>query len=149
MREQDYLDLAEHLHEVHPILDQFSRVHGFNRVNPGALGRYPRIRIARGDQPRIWFDLWLGEDEHGNRFDKFRRDLPYDLSCGATVDLEERPGQWIRMGKAVLCFKGRPFDEVPSTLLAEMERELPMLESWDTDYLMKYGQRIELRGSPR
>jgi len=68
------LELAEHLQAVRPLVDEFARAHGFELVDPRSLGRYPRIRIARADQPQIWFELWMGLDEHGRRYERFRRD---------------------------------------------------------------------------
>ena len=146
--EQDFEDLAKHLDEVRPIINAFSQRHDFALVDPRSTGRYPRIRIARGDSPQIWFDLTMALDENVRRYEQFERSLPYELSCGARLYVEETSGQWIRLSKVFVCFDGRPFEEVPSTLEAEMKHSLPMLETWDAEYLMANGERMALDRAP-
>ena len=70
MNEEDFNNLREHLSLVRPIMDEFCRAHGFDYVNPGALGRYPRLRIQKAGEINRWFDLWMGLDKDGKRFEK-------------------------------------------------------------------------------
>jgi hypothetical protein len=145
MDEADFAALNEHLEEVRPIFDAFCATHGFVYINRSALGRYPRVRIARMGETEIWFDLWMEEDKDGNRFEQFRRDLPYELSAGACVVMHDDSKYGTRFSKIMLCFAAKPFDEVGAVLQSEMEKHLPTLETWDAQYLEDNGQKVQLR----
>ena len=84
-----YAQLNEHLKEFAPIIDSFCSSHGFLYVDRISLGRYPRIRVERNETHKIWLDLWLELDDDGQRFAKFRPDLPYELSAGAAVVIQD------------------------------------------------------------
>lgn len=144
MNEVDFAALNEHLREVRPIFDDFCTPHGFTYVNPKSLGRYPRIRIERASATKIWFDLWMESDQKGNRFERFRRDLPYELSAGAYVDVQDGSQYGIRFQKALQCFAGKPFDQVGAVLKSEMEMHLRTLEQWDAQYLRDNGKKVQL-----
>src|SRR5580700_918068 len=133
--EADFVALNEHLEEVRPIFDGFCATHGFVYVSRTALGRYPRVRIKRLRETEIWFDLWMEEDKDGNRFEQFRHDLPYELSAGACVVVQDGSKHGTRFSKIMLCFVGKPFDEVGAILQSEMEKHLPTLETWDAQHL--------------
>lgn len=139
--EVHFLALNEHLKEMRPIFDAFCARHGFSYVNPLSLGRYPRIRIEKSGAVNIWFDLWMELDEHGRRSEQFRRELPYELSGGAYVDVQDGSKYGVRFGKSLQCFGGIPFEEVSALLPQELEKHLPTLEGWDDQYLKAHGQR--------
>jgi hypothetical protein len=136
--------LNEHLQEVRPIFDAFCAEHGFAYVDWRAVGRYPRIRIERPGSVTIWFDLWMEFDWKGRRFEVFRSDLPYELSAGAHFHLPEESEFGIRFQKAMACFSRIPFEQVPHILKGEMEKYLPVLETWDRSHLIKHGKKIML-----
>jgi hypothetical protein len=140
----DFVALNEHLKEVRPIFDDFCARHGFVYVPRMSIGRYPRIRITRGDAPTIWFDLSMELDKDGHRFEQFRRDLPYELSAGANADVPDGSKHGIRFQKGFQCFSGKPFDQVGAILQSEMEKHLPTLEKWDTQYLKANGEKVKL-----
>jgi len=147
--EAHFAALSEHLHEVRPIFDDFCAAHSFVYVPKQALGSYPRIRITRPGlwRPSVvesWFDLWMEADEQGQRFEKFRRDLPYGLHAGSYVDVHDAPTKSTRYGLIVACFTGKPFDQVGTVLRAVMEEHLPTLEKWDLQYLKENGRRTPL-----
>jgi hypothetical protein len=142
MDEKDFDTLREHLKEVRPIIDRFCARHGFSHVNPVSIGRYPRIRIERAGTPAIWFDLWMGLDKDGCRFETFVRDRPYDLSAGAYLDQPDG----LRYSKTLVCFSDTPFFEVASVLMQQMEQAVPVLEKWDSGYLIANGTKIKLDG---
>ena len=148
MNETDYfaaLDaLNEHLQEVRPIFDVFCARNGFGYVDRSSIGRYPRIRIERRGGTIIWFDLWMEFDQNGHRFEQFRRDLPYELSAGAYVDVQDGSKYGTRFQKAVRCFSGKPFDQVGAVLRSEMEKHLPTLEGWDAQFLKDNGEKVQL-----
>jgi hypothetical protein len=148
MNEADYfaaLDaLNEHLQEVRPIFDEFCACNGFVYVDRRSLGRYPRIRIERPGETTIWFDLWMEFDQDGHRFERFRRDLPYELSAGAYVDMQDGSKHGTRFQKAVQCFSGKPFDQIGALLKGEMEKHLQSLEAWDMQYLKDHGEKVRL-----
>lgn len=144
MNEADFAALNEHLEEVRPIFDAFCARHGFVYVNRKSLGRYPRIRIQRPGAPTIWFDLWMEFDKDGRRFERFRRDLPYELSAGASLILEDGSKYGVRFDKCFQCFAGKPFDQVGAVLETEMEKHLPTLERWDAQYLRENGEKVQL-----
>jgi hypothetical protein len=148
MNEADYfarLDaLNEHLQEVRPIFDAFCARHGFVYVDRKSLGRYPRVRIERTGATKIWFDLWMEPDKDGRRVEQFRRDLPYELSAGAYVDVQDGSKYGTRFQKAIQCFSGKPFDQVGAVLQSEMEKHLPTLEQWDVQHLKENGKKVQL-----
>ena len=144
MTETEFAALNEHLHEVHPILDAFCARHGFAGVDQRSLGRYPRIRIERRGLTNIWFDLWMESDEGGHRVDQFRRDVPYELSAGVYIDVQDGSRYGLRLQKAIQCFSGKPFDQVGAILQSEMEKHLPTLEAWNVQYLKDHGERVQL-----
>ncbi len=148
MNEDDYFAalaaLNEHLQEVRPIFDQFCARKGFVYVDRRSLGRYPRIRVERPGATKIWFDLWMEFDKDGHRVEQFRRDLPYELSAGAYVDLPDGSKYGNRFQKGFQCFAGKPFDQVSAVLQSEMEKHLPTLEGWDVQYLKANGEKVEL-----
>ncbi|HEY2585399.1 MAG TPA: hypothetical protein VGI81_06535 [Tepidisphaeraceae bacterium] len=144
MDEADFAVLNEHLKELQPILDDFCARNGFVYVNRKSLGRYPRIRIERTGTTKIWFDLWMEYDKDGRRFERFRRDLPYELSAGAYVDVQDGSKYGTRFGKVIQCFSGKPFDQVGAVLQYEMQKHLPVLETWDAQYLKDNAKKVHL-----
>lgn len=145
MMEADFDALNEHLNELIPIFDRFCAQQGFKYVPNRAIGRYPRIRIERGGSINLWFDLWMELDKNGQRFEKFRRDLPYELSAGASVVVQDDSGHRVRYQRAMQCFSGKPFDQVGGVLLNEMQQHLMSLKKWDVQHLKDCGSQIDLR----
>ena len=144
MNEADFAALNEHLEEVRPIFDAFCARHGFVYVNRKSLGRYPRIRIERPGEPTIWFDLWMEFNKDGQRFEQFRRDLPYELSAGASLVVQDGSKYGIRFDKCFQYFSSKPFDQVGAVLQSEMEKHLPTLEGWNARYLKDNGEKVRL-----
>ena len=144
MNEADFVTLNEHLQEVRPIFDDFCAQNGFVFVDRKSLGRYPRIRIERLGEPKIWFDLWMELDKDGHRVEQFRRDLPYELSAGAYVDVSDGSKYGTRFQKSVQCFSGKPFDQISAVLQGEMQTNLRALEEWDVQYLKDNGKKVQL-----
>jgi hypothetical protein len=148
MNETDYFAaidaLNEHLQEVQPIFDDFCARNGFVYVPRLAIGRYPRIRITRERLTTLYFDLQMELDEKGRRFEKFRRDLPYALYAGASIAENDGSKYGLRFQKSLICFSGKPFDQVGAVLRSEMEKYLPTLESWDAQYLKENGKKVKL-----
>ncbi len=144
MNQADFAALSEHLEEVRPIFDDFCAKNGFVYVPRAAIGRYPRIRIEKSGATKIWFDLWMEFDKDGQRFEKFRRDLPYELSAGASVVEQDGSKYGIRFDKCFQCFSGKPFDQVSAVLQSEMEKHLPTLEGWNAQYLKDNGEKVQL-----
>lgn len=154
MQEADYDALRKHLIEVMPIFDMFCGSHGFNYLPKPAglehlkfwpsLGRYPRVRVNRYGDINLYFDLWMDEDKNGERFEQFRRDLPYSLYCGGGLDEFDGPDR-VRFHIGFTCFSGKPFDQVGAVLMNEMETYLPIIESLDAQYLRDFGATGLLR----
>ena len=144
MNEADFVALSEHLEEVRPIFDDFCTRHGFVYVDRRSLGRYPRIRIERPGAPSLWFDLWMEVGKDGQRFERFRRDLPYELSAGASLVLQDGSKYGVRFDKCFQCFSGEPFDQVGAILQDKLETHLRTLEQWDAQYLKEHGERVQL-----
>ena len=144
MNEADFAALNEHLEEVRPVFDEFCSRNGFVYVGRKSLGRYPRIRIERPGVTKIWFDLWMEFDKDGRRVEQFRRDLPYELSAGAYVDVEDGSRFGTRFQISIQCFSGKPFDQVGAVLESEMQRQLRTLEKWDAQFLMENGEKVQL-----
>ena len=149
MNESDFAALSEHLQEVRPIFDGFCSRNAFSYVNQRSLGRYPRIRIERLGEVTIWFDLLMGLDKCGRRFEQFRPDLPYDLGAGADVVVQDGTRYGVRFQKIIPCFIGRAFHDVAAVLQGTMEDHLRVLERWDARYLREKGERIQLGGGSR
>jgi hypothetical protein len=145
MTEADFAALSEHLVEVRPIFDEFCAQSGFVHVAKTAIGRYPRVRIARERLTRLYFDLWMDWNEEGRRFEKFRRNLPYSLYAGASIIDDSGAGCRIRFQKGITCFSGKPFDQVGAVLLSEMQKHLPVVELWDAQHLREKGKEVQLR----
>ena len=115
------------------------------RMFPGWLSDvYPRIRIARDRLTNLYFDLWMDCDEKGQRFEQFRRDLPYSLYAGASIIEADGSKHGIRCQIDITCFSGKPFDQVGAVLQSEMEKHLPTLEAWDAQYLKENGKKVKL-----
>jgi len=148
MNEAEYFDaraaLNEHLKEVIPIFDDFCARNGFVYVDRKSLGQYPRIRIERTGATTIWFDLWMEFDKDGQRFEQFRRDLPYELSAGAYVVEQDDSKCGTRFDICFQCFSRKPFEEVGVVLQSEMQKHLPALEKWDVQYLKENGRKVQL-----
>lgn len=144
MNEADFAALNEHLKEIRPIFDDFCARNGFVYVDRKSLGRYPRIRIERPGKTNIWFDLWMEFDKNGQRVERFKRDLPYELSAGAYVDVQDGSKFGTRFQKAIQCFSGKPFNQISALLQSEMETKLPTLEAWDAQYLEDNGEKVNL-----
>ncbi|CAN5660210.1 hypothetical protein BH09VER1_BH09VER1_00420 [soil metagenome] len=140
--------LAVHLDEVFPIFDAFCAKHGFARENPLALGRYPRYRIFKVDADGVnrWFDLWMELTPEGTRYTEFFEAIPYELGAGASVTFPNETEHGYRFSKTYACFSNRPFHEVPRTLMEELEKNLPVLNSWTGEFLQKEGLRVQFGG---
>ncbi len=143
-KSMDFVALNEHLKEVRPIFDDFCVRHGFAYMPRAAIGRYPRIRIAREGLIHLYFDLQMELDESGNRFEKFRRNLPYGLCAGAYIVEDDGSKYGVRFQKGLICFSGKPFDQVGAVLQSEMEKHLPTLEGWNAKYLKDNGEKVQL-----
>ncbi len=130
-----YAALNEHLLEVRPIMDEFCAQNGFVYVDRKSLGRYPSVRIERPGSITLWFDLRMEDDKEGNRFEEFRRDIPYELNAGAYIEMPDGSRDGIRYSKYLVCFSGKPFREVGAVLCSEMEKYLPIVDKWDAQYL--------------
>ena len=144
MNEADFAALNEHLREVQPIFDAFCARHGFGYVDRRSLGRYPRIRIEKRGATNIWFDLWMEFDKDGHRVERFRPDVPYELSAGVYVDLQDGSRYGTRFQKAIQCFSGKPFTQIATLLQSELEKHLQTLEAWDLQYLKDHGEEVHL-----
>jgi hypothetical protein len=136
--------LNEHLQEIHPIMDDFCSRNGFAYVDKKSLGRYPRIRIEKLGPIELWFDLWMELDKDGRRFERFSPDLPYELSAGAHVIVEDGSAHGTRFQKSLLCFSGKPFERVGAVLKSEMEKYLCIIKEWDAQYLIEHGDKVKL-----
>ena len=143
-KSMDFVALNEHLKEVRPICDDFCARHGFAYMSRPAIGRYPRLRIAREGLTKLYFDLQMELDEKGRRFETFRRDLPYSLCGGAYIGEDDGSKYGVRFQKGVICFSGKPFDQVGAVLQREMEKYLPTLEGWNAKYLKDNGEKVQL-----
>ena len=144
MNGADFAALNEHLQEVRPIIDDFCARNGFAYVDRKSLGRYPRIRISKPGSVVLYFDLWMELDKEGHRFEKFRRDLPYALYAGASIVEDDGSKHGIRFQKGLVCFSGKPFDQVRAVLQSEMQKHLPTLKAWDVQYLKDNGEKVKL-----
>jgi hypothetical protein len=140
----DFVALNEHLKELRPIFDDFCAKNGFVYVPRLSIGRYPRIRIARERLTKLYFELQMELDEKGCRFEKFRRDLPYGLCAGADIVEDDGSKHGVRFQKDIICFSGKPFDQVGAVLKSEMEKHLPTLEAWDVQFLKDNGEKVQL-----
>jgi hypothetical protein len=138
--------LNEHLQELLPIFDDFCARNGFVYANKESLGRYPRIRIEKNGATNIYYDLRMGLDREGHRFEQFRHDLPYDLSAGAYLVVQDGSKYGIHFSKYIQCFSGKPFDQMSVVLQSEMQKHLPMLKEWDVQYLKDNGKKVQLGG---
>ena len=144
MNEADFAALSEHLVEVRPLFDDCCVRHGFEYVSQSALGRYPRVRIERPGVPKLWFDLWMEWNKEGKRFERFSRDLPYELSAGAYSVEQDGSAHGVRFQMSFRCFSGKPFDQVAAALLPEMEKQLQLLETWNVNFLKQSGTKVQL-----
>jgi hypothetical protein len=144
MTEDDFTALGQHLQTLNPIIAEFCKRHGFERIVGPSVGRYPRIRLQRTDAITRWIDLWMGFDEAGHRFTSFTADLPYELSAGAFFDEPTTgPSQW-RYQKAFLIWPALPFREVADKLAKALESGVAALEEWDATFLQTEGKRVTL-----
>ena len=144
MNEADFVALNEHLDEVLPLFDSFCARHGFTYVDRTSLGRYPRIRIEKQGLTIAWIDLWMEYDANGERFETFRRDLPYELSAGAYFVEQIGSTYGVRFDKCLQRFTAKPFDQVAAVLQYEMEACLPTLATWTLQHLKDHGTKMKL-----
>ena len=121
----DFVALGQNLGEVRPIFDEFCARHGFVHTNPLSLGRYPRIRVTKERETRMYFDLWMSLDANGRRFERYSPDLPYDLYAGVYVDVGST-----RYAAGEECLTARPLHAITPILWRTMERHLPKLAAW-------------------
>jgi hypothetical protein len=137
--------LRRPLETLRPAFDRFCKEQGFEYVNPLALGRYPRIRVAKPSEIQLWLDLWMELDADGKRFEVLRDDLPYELSAGAYIDCSDESGSKSRLQHMVSCFRGKSIREMTSDLSAELDRAFRLIRAWDRPFLEEHGKRIPLR----
>lgn len=142
--DEDYLfghfkSLNEQMHRVQPIFEEFCCRNGFERFPRRSLGRYPRERIQRPGNPWLWYDLTMGCDESGRRYEDFSPEIPYEMSCGATYEESS-----CRYTKAITCFRDLTFGKVTERLERELNYYLPTLKSWDADILKREGRCVKL-----
>ncbi len=139
MTEQDFEDLAVHLHALEPAFESFCSKYGFMRVW-GALGRYPRIRIERETDITVWFDLWMSLTPDGEKYARFFDSIPYDLSGGANVMVESSNPYGRMCHVAFSIWDRKPFSEITlASLFDAMAHFLPQLETWDVERLRSHG----------
>jgi len=144
MTEEDFIKLRVHLEHIRPLVDQFCKKHGFQRIEGSSVGRYPRIRLQRCDGITLWLDLWMGLDSEGQRFNRFRPDIPYELSAGAFVDEQSENGDSWRFQKSFVIWQALPFSNVADALSEALETGVATLQQWDLAFLHKEGLRVEL-----
>lgn len=143
MKESEWEALREHLGYLRPVMDTFCREYFFTPVDPATLGRYPRLRIERGDEVKIWFDLWMGLDQDGRYYATFRTDLPYELSAGAYIETEEG-AERVRYQHSLVCLDGLPFSQVVDKAGPAMREALPLMAAVDRTWLLAHGKRVVL-----
>jgi hypothetical protein len=137
--------LRDHLQRVDPIISEFCEAHGFQRVNPTSIGRYPRIRIEKVDELHRWFDLSMELDHEGKRYIEFFETIPYEMSAGCFVDFPDGTGGIHRFHKLYACFVNKPFELVPAILRDELEKNLEVINPWTVDCLRSEGRRQDIR----
>ncbi|MCA9253814.1 MAG: hypothetical protein R3E58_06815 [Phycisphaerae bacterium] len=135
--------LRAHLVEVRPIFESFCSAYGYE-MPTGSLGRYPRIRLDQEDEIIRFFDFYMTLDPNGQRYETFARDRPYELGCGAFVDLDKGTPHAHRYGKAIIIYEDRPFHKVADTLMADLEEYEQVIRQWTLETLKKEGQRSSL-----
>ena len=86
----------------------------------------------------------MESDKDGHRFKQFRRDVPYELSAGAYIDVQDGSRYGTRFQKAIQCFSGKPFEQVELIFQGELEKHLPSLEAWNAQYLKDHGEKVQL-----
>ena len=148
MTEKDFEILNRHLGAVKPIFNHFCDKYGFIFAPQLSIGRYPRIRINKEKENEIglWFDLWMELDASGKRFTKFFPTIPYELSVGGKVDMKDGTLYGHRYYKSFSGFANKPFNEVSSILLEELETNYKIVSKWSVEFLKAEGKRIQLGG---
>ena len=144
MTEEEFDKLREHLGRVRPIVDEFCSSNGYCHVDPRSIGRYPRIRIEKPGEVTTWLDLWMELDKDGNRYESFFEDVPYELAAGAHLHVEDGTQYGHRFQKSLAVFSGRPFKDVPESLLEELRKGAAEIEEWTAEMLREKGERVQL-----
>jgi len=144
MTEEDFEKLGEHLKTVKPIIKNFCNKYEFVFVPQSSIGKYPRVRIEKSSKIQLWFDLWMELDVSGKRFTKFFPTIPYELSAGGYIDVEDGTPYGHRYQKAFVCFANKPFNEVTDILLEELENNYWILSKWSINFLKVEGEKIQL-----
>jgi hypothetical protein len=131
---EDYERLGEHLKAIDPILERFCQRHGFYR-QLGGLGRYPRRRIERTGDFKLFFALGMELTPENKRFTEFFPEIPYHLVFGGGFD-EGESRYFIRLW----AFHHKPFSRLPNELEGHLEDGLSRMASMSREYLRANGQ---------
>jgi hypothetical protein len=141
----NFVALGQNLDQARPIFDDFCARYGFSYANPMSLGRYPRIRVDKVREIRMYFDLWMALDANGRYFEHYSPDLPYELGAGVWIDVADGTGGSTRFASSSECLAARPLSDITPILLQTMEEYLPRLESWSVGELQEKGRKVPIR----
>jgi len=139
-----YERLGEHLSAVDSIVEEFCRETGFVRRTTG-ISRYPMRCLDLHRQVSWFIELWMEEDEHGQRYDHFFPDIPYSLAGGAWIDLEG----YRYVSDGVATFQRVRFRLLTSRLAADLSSAWERIRGFTPDYLVSLGPRVKLNLHPK
>lgn len=143
MNESEWESLREHLSVLQPMMEQFCHHYAFSPSDPMTLGRYPRLRIERGGDLTLWFDLWMALDDNGKYYSKFHSNIPYDLSAGVYFETEEG-SERTRYDYSFACLERVPFSELTEKVTPAMTAALPRIAAIERRWLLSHGRRVVL-----
>lgn len=140
-----FSELSEQLASLIPPFVEFCSKHEYSFVDSRSLGRYPRVRVEKVGDVIAWFELWMCLDPEGNRYESFFETIPFELSAGVYVDLNDQPPHGCRYYMAFSIWERRPFSSITSEeLIRAMELNLSTLNVWSIEMLRVNGKPVIL-----
>lgn len=137
--------LSSHLAPLIPAIAEFCSKHEYSFVDSRCLGRYPRVRVEKVGDVTAWLELWMCMDAEGNRYESFFETIPFELSAGVSVDLNDEPPHGRRYYVALPIWERRPFSSITSEeLIRAMELNLSTLNVWSIEMLRANGNPVIL-----
>jgi hypothetical protein len=130
-----YERLGQHLTAIDPIMEAFCRENGFTRRTIG-VPRYPTRRLYLDREVRWCIELYMEEDERGQRYDHFFPDIPYTL--GGIASLDRDGHRYYDLHRA---FTRLPFQQVPERLAVGLREMWERIRHFTPDYLIALGHK--------
>jgi len=129
---EDYEKLGEHLAQIDAPLAEFAARHGYTVYPKLSGGRYPNRHITKEGFILRSIQISMETDRHGERFDHFFAEIPYNIFGAAWIDDRHKHIRWHCPN---IRIEAMPFSTLVRTLPLHLNHFHAYLSGITEDYI--------------